>query len=147
MTIKCHKGPVLIDCMVISIVVLLHSKAKFVKVVQNKLLLRKSLMLCCEDGSIFTTTMRALINRLKQLLFLNTQTKIWWVIRRLVRTWHEMISFHFYTWRTNIGVNVFRHLKEWLVQSECMFWRYFNQSSKSASTIACRSVEIFMRNI
>ena len=47
-----------------------------------------------EDGSLFTTTLRALTHRLKQLHFWEIKTSIWWIIRRKVLTWHRMTSFY-----------------------------------------------------
>lgn len=41
------------------------------------------------------------------------------------------------------AVNIFRHLKKWLMRSKCISWRYLNQSDKSAPTIvwtACKNV-------
>ena len=43
---KPHSGPVFIDGMVNSTEIVVHSKANFVKVVQNQLLFRKPLILC-----------------------------------------------------------------------------------------------------
>ena len=42
-----------------------------------------------EDGSLFITTMWALTHRLKQLHFWALKTSIWWVISRIVLTWHS----------------------------------------------------------
>ena len=46
LAMKLHQGPVFSDDMVNSIEVAVHSKTNIVKVVQNKLLFRKPLMLC-----------------------------------------------------------------------------------------------------
>ena len=46
LTIKLHQGPMFFDGILNSTEVVVHSKTNFVKVVQNKLLFRKPLMLC-----------------------------------------------------------------------------------------------------
>ena len=46
---KLHHPPVFVDGMVNSTEVVVHSKTNFVKVVQNQLLFRKSLMLCAKQ--------------------------------------------------------------------------------------------------
>ena len=64
---------------------------------------------------------------------------IWRVFH--VLTWHRMTSLYSRTLKIKWEVNVFRHLKKRLMRSECVFWRYLNQSGKSASTIgsnACK---------
>ena len=45
---KLHQGPVLIDSMVNSTEIVVHSKMNFMKIVQNQLLFRKPLMLCAQ---------------------------------------------------------------------------------------------------
>lgn len=84
---------------------------------------------------LFTTTMRALTLPLKQLRFWVLKISIWWVIRRIVLTWHRMAFYYFRTLKSNSEVNSFRHLKKRLLHLEWMFWRYLNKSGKSASKI------------
>ena len=55
---------------------------------------KKSAKLTAEDESLFTTTMRALTHRLKQLHFWALTTSFRWVIRRIVLTWHRITSFY-----------------------------------------------------
>ena len=74
-------------------------------------------------------------HRLKQLQMWVLKTSIWWVIRRIVLTWHRMTSFYSRTSKIKWEANVFWYLKKRLMRSECMFLRYLNQSGKSASTI------------
>ena len=45
-----------------------------------------------KGGSLFTTTMWDLTHRLKQLHFWELKISFWWVIRRIVLTWHRMTS-------------------------------------------------------
>ena len=49
LAMKLHHPPVFVDGMVNSTEVVVHSKTNFVKVVQNQLLFRKSLMLCAKQ--------------------------------------------------------------------------------------------------
>lgn len=75
--------------------------------------------------------------------YLSTKkTSILWVIRRIVLTW-EQNDFILVRKEIKWAVNIFRHLKKWLMRSKCIFWRYLNQSDKSAPTIvwtACKNV-------
>ena len=52
LTMKLHQGPALIDGMVISTEVTVHSKKNFVKIVQNQLLLWKPLILILQDHHV-----------------------------------------------------------------------------------------------
>ena len=102
---------------------------------------KKSGKLTAEDGSLFTTTVRALTHRIKHLHFWALKISIWWVICRIVLIWHRTTSFYSRTKKIRRNVNVFRHLKKRLMRSECMFWRYLNQIAKSASTIGSKAFD------
>ena len=71
-----------------------------------------------KGGLLSTTTMRAPTHRLKRLHFWALKTSIWWVIRRIVLTWHRVTLF---------------------------YSRYVKNSTIGSN--ACKSVEILMGNI